>query len=86
MGVSNTKRVVGSITAVALAVSIAYFSGMHLPFLSLQKETGLKNYVFNETVGGLEVSADVQINPMLSSKANYDYGTEEVELKRRHSF
>ena len=80
MAVSETKRIVGSITAVALAVSVAYFSGMQLPFLSPQKEAGLKNYVFNETVSGLEVRSDVQINPMLSSKANYDFGTEEVVL------
>lgn len=81
MAVSDTKRIVGSITAVALAVSVAYFSGIQLPFLSSPKEVGLKNYVFNETVGGWEVSADMQINPMLSSKANYDYGTEEVAVR-----
>ena len=81
MAVSDTKRIVGSITAVALAVSVAYFSGIQLPFLSSPKEAGLKNYVFNETVGGWEVSADMQINPMLSSKANYDYGTEEVAVR-----
>ena len=79
MAVSDTKRIVGSITAVALAVSVAYFSGIQL--LSSPKEAGLKNYVFNETVGGWEVSADMQINPMLSSKANYDYGTEEVAVR-----
>lgn len=80
MGASNKQVIVGSVVVVALAISIAYMSITKPVDKEAITEEVPEVFVFNETVSSFEQDLSTQINKMLSSKANYDYGNDDVDL------
>lgn len=81
MGVSNKQVIAGSVVAITLAISIAYMSVTKpVDNVTLVEEVP-EVYVFNETVPLYRLDLLNQINKMLSSKANYDYGDTDVDFR-----